>query len=359
MKNLSIMLKPVSSICNMKCKYCFYEDVSKLREIKSYGILDENTLKSILANIKINLISGDKVNFLFQGGEPTLAGLNFYEKFVFLTKDWLESGIEVSYSLQTNALLLDEKFIKFLVENKFLVGISLDLENAINDRYRLYKADKGTWDVVLDKIDIANKYGLEYNILSTLTKDLAFKAKEVFGNILKYNFKFIQFTPCINIKNKDNDFSLSPYLFADFYKKIFKLWLEEYNKNNFISIKLFEDIYYMKKYGVSYTCGLGGNCSIQLVVEANGNVYPCDFYCVDEYLLGNLVESTIKEIYENAIKMAWNKKQEVPKFCRNCKYLNICAGNCKKMRIETCFDDITGYCGYREILDLVSENLVI
>ena len=117
MKSVSIMIKPASSLCNMRCRYCFYNDISEMREVKSYGVMSEETQAKILENVYTDLDAGDKITFVFQGGEPTLAGLDYFKLFVARVKAW-KKEISVSYSIQTNALLIDEDWCPFLKENK-------------------------------------------------------------------------------------------------------------------------------------------------------------------------------------------------------------------------------------------------
>ena len=122
MKSLNIMIKPASSLCNMRCKYCFYADVSSMRDTASFGIMSDETMKNVLDNIYSCLKSGDKVNFVFQGGEPTLTGLEFFIRFTDIVSGW--NGISVSYALQTNAIIIDDEWCKFLKKYNFLMGVS-------------------------------------------------------------------------------------------------------------------------------------------------------------------------------------------------------------------------------------------
>ena len=133
-KNISIMIKPASSLCNMRCRYCFYADITNLRQVRSYGIMSRETTEKILENIRSGLQRGDQINFAFQGGEPALAGLDFYRHFVNLVEGW-DKSIKVNYALQTNGLSLDEQWCRFLARHHFLVGISLDILPACHCLY--------------------------------------------------------------------------------------------------------------------------------------------------------------------------------------------------------------------------------
>ncbi len=164
MKNLNIMLKPASSLCNMRCKYCFYADVSDMREVKSFGIMKEKTVDSILNNIHNDLESGDRLHIAFQGGEPMLAGLDFYQRLVDEIGQW-EKTIAVSYALQTNGILIDDEWCQFLKENNFLVGISWDILPECHDEARKDAEGKGTFKAVSKAIECLEKHQVDYNVL--------------------------------------------------------------------------------------------------------------------------------------------------------------------------------------------------
>ena len=195
MKNLNVMIKPASSLCNMRCKYCFYADVASHREIRSHGVMSEETVDRILANLRTELIEGDRVCFTFQGGEPTLAGLPFFEYFVVQTAQW--GGIQRSYALQTNGILIDEAWCAFLKKYDFLVGVSFDLLPDVHDRTRLGADQKGTYDKVLGAIKLLRRYGVRFNVLCTLTGEIARHPERVWNQLVKLDIGYVQFTPCL------------------------------------------------------------------------------------------------------------------------------------------------------------------
>lgn len=361
MKSLSIMIKPASSLCNMRCKYCFYGEVSDIREVKSYGIMTEKTMRDILSVIEKGLENGDRINFAFQGGEPTFAGIEFFEQFVSIVKGWCVN-VNVSYALQTNAILIDKNWCVFLKNNNFLVGVSFDILSENHDELRVDADGKGTYKRVLHSIQLLEKYKVEYNVLCTLTNSIARYPQKVWNKIVQLNFKYVQFTPCLgNLQNDANAaFSLTPKRFAQFYTKLFKLWYEAYKREKYISIKLFDDIINLMVLKIPTSCGINGFCKVQLVVEADGSVYPCDFYCLDEYRLGNIREQSFVELLKSQnVHKFLTRPHNQPQTCDKCRYNHFCAGNCKRMQKEICCDENSSYCGYRDFLDKCSNDFMI
>lgn len=360
MKNINIMIKPASSLCNMRCKYCFYGEVSDIREVKSYGIMTPETMGDILRVLEKDLENGDRINFAFQGGEPTLAGIDFFKTFVSIVKGW-RINVNVSYALQTNATLIDENWCMFLKDNNFLVGVSFDILQEYHDEQRATADGKGTYKRVLHAIQLLEKYKVEYNVLCTLTNSIARYPKKVWDTIVQLNIKYVQFTPCLgNLKDDASTaFSLTPNRFAQFYTKLFQLWYEAYKRGKYVSIKLFDDIINLMVLKIPTSCGINGYCKPQLVVEADGSVYPCDFYCLDEYKLGNIREQGFAELLKSQnVSKFLSRPHTQPLACDKCRYSRFCGGNCQRMQKEICSDENSSYCGYRNFLDKCSGDFI-
>lgn len=353
MKILNVMIKPASSLCNMRCKYCFYADVSDNRTIKSCGIIKDEIKDAILKRTEEELENGDHVQFVFQGGEPTLVGLSFFKDFTDSVNNW-KKDIKVSYALQTNGMLLDDEWCKFLKENSFLVGVSFDMLPDFHDEVRKDVAGNKTYKRILSSIHLLDKYAVEYNVLCTLTNAIARFPQKVWNSLVQLKVKYVQFTPCLDelSEEKSLSYALAPKRFASFYTEIFRLWYDEYKKNNYISIKLFDDILNLMVLGTPTSCGMNGMCQPQLVIEADGSVYPCDFYCFDEYKLGNIKASSIRDLLVGIKVNAFvNRRHNQPELCKGCPYLSFCGGNCKRMQKQICCAQADNYCGYRDFLD--------
>ncbi|MCC0628213.1 MULTISPECIES: radical SAM/SPASM domain-containing protein [unclassified Clostridioides] len=352
MKSISVLIKPVSSLCNLRCRYCFYANVSDLREIKSYGIMQEDTIKNIVDNTFKVLNVGDRVMFAFQGGEPTLAGLKFFQYFIkYIEKT--KKNIIVNYSIQTNGTLIDNQWCEFLKKNNFLVGLSLDLLKDLHDENRIYLSNEGTYEDIINTKKLLEKYKIEFNILCVLTNQIACNPNKVFNFIKETGIKYIQFIPCLDDLDCENksEYSLEPKHFASFYKTVFKLWKDELDNGNYISINLFDNIISLLITGTPSTCGIIGKCQPQFVIEADGSVYPCDFYVLDNYNLGNIKDNTLLDILRKPIMHKFlHENIQKESICINCNFYRICGGGCKRMKNFMYIDSNSNYCGYKDFL---------
>lgn len=357
MNNISIMIKPASSLCNLRCKYCFYTDVAQTRREASYGVMTLSILEKMLENIHHSLAPGDQIHFAFQGGEPSIAGLPFFEKFTALTQSWKE--ISVSYSFQTNATLLTDDWYQFFAKYNYLLGISLDCLPEQHDRSRVTKEGKGTYKIVLNHIRLLQKYKVDYNILCTLTAPIARHPQKVWSLLERMDFRYVQFTPCLADLNQQgkNLYALTPQLYADFYQYIFSQWAEQFQRGNYRSIKLFDDLVNLLAFGLPTSCGIDGHCQPQLIVESNGNVYPCDFYCLDEYLLGNMLTDDLHTLLKRSRASSSKNAENSLTLCCTCPYAHFCGGGCKRMRSCVCGDEQTNFCGQKTLLDEIMPTL--
>ena len=358
-KYYSIMIKPASSLCNLRCKYCFYANVSDLREVKSYGIMPYDLMEKMLSNIYDELDDNAQIDIAFQGGEPTLASLEWFKHFTDIIDKW-EKKIIVNYALQTNGILIDDDWAKFFYDHKVLVGLSLDMIKDLHDNVRVDVNGKGTYNNLIKTVNILNKYHVEYNVLCTLTNNVARYPVKVYNELKKLNIRFVQFTPCLDELDKPHAsvYALTPKRFASFYKTIFDLWYQDFCHNNYYSIKLIDDIVNLLAYNRQTACGILGKCQAQLVVEANGMVYPCDFYCLDDHCLGNILDHSLNELYLASFNHPSKEVIPLPKHCENCKFLKMCHGNCKRMRSEICLDMDDNYCGYEDFLNYSINRLM-
>lgn len=351
MKNINVLIKPASSLCNMTCKYCFYCDVSKQREIKSYGIMDLKTSK-ILIDRCFEAVDQGTIGFMFQGGEPTLAGINYFRHFIEYVNSKKNDKHQINYSLQTNGLHVNDDFCKLFKDNNFLIGLSIDGMKKNHDNLRYDLKYNGSYDRINQTLNKFKEYKIEFNVLTVLTSKLAKYPKDLFNFYLKKDIKYVQLVPCLaNLNENHNEFSLKPREFFNFYKVFYDEWLKEYRKGNYISVGLFDNILGMFQGAYPTLCGALGNCQKHFVIEGDASVYPCDFYVLDQYKGGNLKENSFSQIYnhDNMNKFV-NEPKKMSNKCKSCKFIRMCNGNCKRMN-SLYFDN--DYCGYQELLTYI------
>ena len=350
-KVLNIMIKPASSLCNMRCGYCFYADEVSRREVKSYGIMSEETRDALLAWVAAATGEGDRVTFAFQGGEPTMAGSAYFHGFAEKARECLH-GVQVFYALQTNALVLEEEMLRFLQENRVLTGVSYDLLPDCHDEARKDAGGLGTAERVLRNMGRLQEHHVEYNVLCTLTREVARHPREVWKELVEKDIRYVQFTPCLDELDRPgaSRYALTPDLFASFYLGIFGEWFRAYQQQQYRSIKLLDDLVNEIAWGRIGGCGLNGHCQPQLIIEADGSIYPCDFYCLDADRIGMVRDTPLMQALQ-ASAYAPFKTKAAPQRCRQCRYAKICGGGCQRMRREICFAQETDACGMQRLLD--------
>lgn len=335
MPPINLLIKPASGLCNMRCRYCFYYDVTHKREQESYGIMDIGTMEVMVQ--KALSFADDHCTFAFQGGEPTLVGLDFFKAVVEAEKKYNIKNVEIHNAIQTNGLDISEEFAEFFAKEHFLVGVSIDGTIHTHDAYRKDSKGAGTFTRIMKTIDLFNKYEVEYNILTVVNRKTAMAVRKLYQFYKKNNFQYLQFIPCLDPLEEEagiNEYSLTPKMYGDFLNTLFDLWYDDVSKGISISIRQFENYIMLLMGRPAEACDMNGYCSMQYVVEADGEVYPCDFFVLDEYKLGNLKTSNFNDI---------NKKRTEIKFieesfnhsdvCKKCKYYSICRNGCKRHRV--------------------------
>jgi len=334
----------------MRCKYCFYYDVAAQRHEASMGIMPLATASAILNNVFSQLTAGDHITFAFQGGEPGLAGLDYFKFFAETAKKLAPKGVRIHYAFQTNGLMVDADWAAFFRQYNFLIGLSMDGDAALHNQNRPDAAGKGTHSRVLAAKKLLDKHGVQYNILCVLTSETARRARRVWDFIMAENIRHIQFIPCLEPLNQEAAPALTPTKFYQFYSTLFPLWKKEAQKGNVVNIRMFEDLAGMFLAGQNITCGMSGRCSPQMVVEADGGVYPCDFYVLDEYRVADLSCQNLKNVFEAVASSDFLKESRLqPTHCTDCAYVKWCGGGCKRM--ARAVYGAGGNCGMRAFLD--------
>jgi len=352
------MIKPASGLCNIRCGYCFYADVKQNRIKLDYGMMPVSTARKIIGNTMSDLLPGDKVTFAFQGGEPTLAGLAFFESF-FSYAEELKGSVKTEYVIQTNGISINDDWCNLLRQYSVLIGLSVDGTADIHDQYRKDAYNMGTHKRVMAAKRVLDKHGIPYNVLTVLTKQSASHPQTVWRFLVREKIEFVQFIPCLDVLEsvEKAPYSLSPERFYRFYSELFILWQELQKNGHYLSIKLFDDLVDYYTYGIPGVCGIGGKCAVHFVIESDGSAFPCDFYMIDEFYMGSLTEHKPSELFKQGEHfLAYGKGYENDEPCVSCRYLHNCGGGCKRMKDSMYISN--GYCWFAKLLDEILTPLM-
>lgn len=337
MKYINFLIKPASSACNLRCRYCFYEDIAKNRQVKNLGIMQEDTMETLLSQAFELSEPGGEVHFAFQGGEPTLAGLSYFRRFTERAKLLCPKKVQIHYAIQTNGIVLDEEWAVFLQKYDFLVGLSLDGYKELHNQNRVDAQGKDTWNAVCRALRLLKKHRVRTNILCVVTGQCAGHPQKIYQELKRLEISHMQFIPCLDPMDGPRgreSFSLNPEKYGDFLCVLFDLWYRDWESGQYRSIRLFEDYVNILLGESQITCSTCGYCGGYFVVEGDGSVYPCDFYVLDEYRLGSLEEASLEEINEKRKEIHFVEDSAVMHAdCEDCKYAPICRGGCRRHRV--------------------------
>ncbi len=332
MKEMHLLIKPASGNCNMRCKYCFYEDEMNNRSVQSYGMMSEETLHNLLTQVFTTV--QNKLTIAFQGGEPTLIGLDFYKNLVSLVNTLNIHNLEIHYAIQTNGYIINEDWMQFFQKNKFLVGISLDGNQEIHDKYRIDAHGNGTYERVMASIELLKKYKVDFNILTVVHKDTTEKANIIYNFFKRNNFGFQQYIECLDPIGEEpgsQEYSLTPDIYGDFLIKLFKKYYRDMSQGTYVYNRYFENIIGILMRQPPESCAMAGRCGSYLTVEADGSVYPCDFYVLDKWKLGNFNTDTIEQMITKRNELEFIElSHHIPDECKSCKWFPLCRNGCRR-----------------------------
>ncbi len=333
MPDLNILIKPASGNCNMRCHYCFYADEVKKRPDKPQTVMPIQTAENLIRKA-LEYVENGHCTFGFQGGEPTLRGISFFKSFIQLVNKYNTRPALINYCLQTNGLLIDEEWAGFLRENQFLVGLSIDGPSEVHNENRIDATGNGTYNRVVKTAKLLEKKGVQFNTLTVVTARTARSVDSIYNFFMKNRLLYQQYIPCLDpifeLRGK-NPYSLTPEQYGDFLIRLFDRWYADRNSGRFIYIHYFESLAGMLLGYPPGSCGLIGKCSAQNVIEANGSVYPCDFYCLDDYKIGDINSDSFYDFDRNRVAFIKQSYGGLSK-CSTCKFGNICHGGCRRDR---------------------------
>jgi len=324
----SVLVKPGGPDCNLRCNYCFYRQKAGMFPGKAHRMSNETLEKLISECMRIGVNT-----FSWQGGEPTVLGLDFFRRVVELEIRHGAPGTVVANALQTNGVLIDREWAEFLAEYRFLIGLSIDGPRRLHDHYRRDAFGKGTHERVMRAARVLAECGVEFNILALLN-DLNVKEPDAVYDFMRANdFAFVQFVPCVEpgAGRKPAPFSITPEDYGEFLVRVFDRWVEDFPN---VSIRDFDDLLARELGRDPGTCTVSPRCGSYVVIEHNGDVFVCDFFVVARGRLGSIHQSPLDEILASPILEEFARaKSALGPACEACPFLDRCFGGCQKHRV--------------------------
>ena len=361
-RRFHVMAKPAGSACNLDCTYCFYLSKQELAGGPGRGNMHEEVLERFVRDY-IQSVTGNEVVFSWQGGEPTLRGLNFFRRVIELQKQFARSGQRIENDLQTNGTLLDEEWAGFLKKHRFLVGLSIDGPRELHDHYRITKHGEPTFDAVYAAAKLLKRFGVPFNTLTCVNRYNASRAKDVYRFLRReIGSTYLQFIPIVQIKGFEitapqtwdparlpivgtpqarpdhpdsvvTPWSVDAEEYGQFLCKVWNEWLaRDFGK---VLVSFCETLVVQHMGMPSQNCIYSQFCGKGVAIEHDGSVYACDHYVYPEYKLGSIRQKSLGDMVfsPTQVKFAYDKGDTLPAYCRQCKFLSDCWGECPKNRL--------------------------
>jgi uncharacterized protein len=344
-----VMAKPTGSRCNLSCDYCFFLKKKYLYPQSDFRMSDKIMESYIRQTIEAH--TSPVVTIAWQGGEPTLMGLNFFRRSIEVIKKNARPGMQIEKTLQTNGVLIDEEWCRFLRDNNFLVGLSADGPKYLHDAYRRDKKGNSVFGKVVNAVRLMQKYNVEFNILCTVNAKNSQHPLEVY-RFFRDELKtpYLQFIPIVERKNENGnqegmaltERSVEPKQYGKFLIEIFDEWV--HNDVGSMFVQIFDGVLASYVRGYSSLCIFSPRCGESVALEHNGDVYSCDHFVEPKFLLGNITNTTIGELVSSEKQRSFGdrKYKTLPNYCIKCEFLFTCYGECPKNRVLTSPDGEQG-----------------
>ena len=356
-----IMTKPIGPRCNIDCAYCYYLEKEKLfPDEKKFRMSDEVLETYVRQVIETSLEAGmAEVSFAWQGGEPTMLGVGFFEKVVALQRRYAPAATKVTNAFQTNGMLLDDAWGGFLRDHGFLVGISIDGPKKVHDRYRVDRAGRPTFDKVMAGLDVLQRHEVEHNALTTIHRANGGKGREIYRFLKGLGIEFMQFIPIAERRGADGlagapqvdmdpgntvtDWSVSPRAYGKFLCDVFDIWFKADIGKVFVQHFDVQLGLWMGR--PSSLCVFAETCGNALALEHDGSLYACDHYVYPDYRLGRITETPLRDMVWSDRQAAFgqDKAARLTAQCHRCSYRFACNGGCPKHRFAKSRDGEAGH----------------
>jgi uncharacterized protein len=363
-QGLHVVAKPIGPACNLDCEYCFYLEKQALFPAGEQYRMPDRVLSAFIAGYVASQPT-PVVEFVWQGGEPTLLGIDFFKRVIELQKPFAKSKT-ITNSLQTNGTLLTDEWCRFLKKHSFMVGISLDGPKEIHDRYRKDRKGRGTFEQAMRGLRLLQQHKVECNVLACVARETAARPLEVYRFLKNAGVEFIQFTPIVERmpdpqsvgqgmrlaapaaldspegQGEVTDWTVRPEDYGDFLIAVVEEWVR--HDVGRVFVMNFEWALNAWIGNPSPVCVHAKQCGRSLVIEHNGDVYACDHCVYPQYRLGNILNGTLQDMAARSLKSGFGvtKETALPRRCRECNVLAACQGGCPKHRFANTFADEPG-----------------
>lgn len=335
-----VMAKPTGAVCNMNCDYCFFLKKEALYPGSQFRMTDEVLGSYVRQTMEAHQVP--EVTIAWQGGEPTLMGLDFFRRSVEIQRTCLRPGMRVENTLQTNGIMIDDEWCRFLHENNFLVGLSLDGPRELHDTYRRDRSGKPVFDRVVGAARMMQDYGVDFNILCTVNAANSLRPLDVYRFFRdELGAQYVQFIPIVERDNDTGfqdgsevtDRSVRPKQYGRFLTEIFDEWV--HNDVGRMFVQTFDGTLASWLRGYSTLCVFRPTCGEGFALEHNGDLYSCDHFVEPDHLLGNIMETPLASLVgsDKQREFGLSKSTTLPKYCRECRFLFACNGECPKNRV--------------------------
>ena len=357
-----IMTKPNGPRCNLDCTYCYYLEKERLYPGTKKFRMPDAVLEAYIRDYIAAQAKTPELDiwFSWQGGEPTLLGVDFFRRVVELQQQYRAPGRTIRNAIQTNGTLLDAEWAAFLKENRFLVGVSIDGPRELHDRYRIDRAERPTFDKVMAAVDLLREHKIDFNALVVVQRQNAKKPREVYRFLKDIGIEYMQFIPIVE-RTADGEalagapqidaegaayrvtpWSVLPKDYGTFLCRVFDEWLKA--DVGRIFVQFFDTQLGLWAGGPAGLCWFAETCGQGLAMEHNGDLFACDHYVYPEYRLGNILETPMETLATSPFQETFgnDKRDRLPRQCRECDYRFACNGGCPKHRILTTKDGEPG-----------------
>ncbi len=351
MKELTLQIKPVGNHCNLNCKYCYAAPF----KTEKFQIIDLTLIEKL---IKEAFLITDKLIVSWHGGEPMLAGLDFYQNYVGIVNKYKKANQTICNMIQTNATLITDEFATFFKNNDFIVSVSLDGDEKSHNKNRIINSTIGSFEKVMNGINILRKHSINPPIISTVTQSTYIDGVRNFDFFVKNGFTEIKYSPVYD--SVSDNFSISDERWSQFLINILNRWLEIKNPN--IKVREIDEILMWFAGTTISLCANRGMCAKWISIDEQGNVYPCE-YLRSTNSYGNIQTTHLKDIFISPAYMDFVKKiNYIPSRCQKCKLFNICHNGCPATRInekkQLIYEGTYVYCKQRqELFDYIDKLL--